>query len=35
MKEVIRTRTNLSAPGIDGMTNPLIKLENKCQPMLL
>jgi hypothetical protein len=27
MKEVIRTRGNMSAPGLDGITNPLLKLE--------
>jgi hypothetical protein len=29
MKEVLRTRDNLSAPELDGITNPLIKLERE------
>jgi hypothetical protein len=29
MKEVLRTRGNLSAPELDGITNKLIKLENE------
>jgi hypothetical protein len=29
MKEFSRTRGNLSAPGLDGVANPLLKLENE------
>jgi hypothetical protein len=29
MKELLRTRGNLSAPGLDGITNPLLKLERE------
>jgi hypothetical protein len=29
MKELIRTRGNLSAPGLDGLTNPVLKLERE------
>jgi hypothetical protein len=29
MKELIRTRGNLSAPGLDGIANPLLKLERE------
>jgi hypothetical protein len=29
MKEVLRIRGNLSAPGLDGITNILIKLERE------
>jgi hypothetical protein len=36
MKEILRTRGNLSAPGLDGITNPLLKLEReKCAKMLV
>jgi hypothetical protein len=36
MKEVIRTRGNLSAPGRDRLTNPILKLEceSACNLML-
>jgi hypothetical protein len=29
MKELLRTRGNLSVPGLDGITNPLLKLERE------
>jgi hypothetical protein len=29
MKKVLRTRENLSARGLDGITNPLLKLERE------
>jgi hypothetical protein len=29
MKELLRTRGNLSAPGLDRITNPLLKLERE------
>jgi hypothetical protein len=29
MKELIRTRGNLSAPYLDGLTNPVLKLERE------
>jgi hypothetical protein len=36
MKEVIRTRGNMSAPGLDGITNPLLKLERvKCAKIMV
>jgi hypothetical protein len=36
MKELLRTRGNLSVPGLDGITNPLLKLEReKCAKMLV
>jgi hypothetical protein len=36
MKEILRTRGNLSAPGLDGITNPLLKPERvKCAKMLV
>jgi hypothetical protein len=27
MKDLIKTRGNLSAPGLDKLTNPIVKLE--------
>jgi hypothetical protein len=36
MKKLLRTRGNLLAPGLDGITNPLLKLEReKCAKMFV
>jgi hypothetical protein len=35
MKEVIRTKGNLSAPGRDNLTNPILKIEREASCDLL